>query len=329
MGNPLITVIVPVYKAEAYLEKCVNSIRNQTYKNLEIILVDDGSPDNCGVMCDQYASEDSRIKVFHKENGGQSSARNLGLDNMTGDYVGFVDSDDWIEPNMYERLYELMCISGAQISVCGLQCDYLNSQVVYTNKYYPKCKDIEVFSKIDALKELTKAEKITNSPCDKLFSRFIFNNIRMRVGTIFEDFEIMPQCVEKADVVAYDPTPLYHYVMTKESTIRGTFQARHFIEGDVSRGIVEFYKDRYPQILDYALAKHLQICLNIIAASMVSNEFDSARNILIDEIKDIKFLRIIKYLDSKYKIKYLLFRININLYAFCVNKYYKAKKHLK
>ena len=146
------SIIIPVYNVQEYLQSCIDSVLANDTSDCEIILVDDGSPDNCGVMCDQYASEDSRIKVFHKENGGQSSARNLGLDNMTGDYVGFVDSDDWIEPNMYERLYELMCISGAQISVCGLQCDYLNSQVVYTNKYYPKCKDIEVFSKIDALK---------------------------------------------------------------------------------------------------------------------------------------------------------------------------------
>ena len=100
MNEPLVSVIVPVYKVEKYLDKCIESIVGQTYENLEIILVDDGSPDNCPTMCDEWAQKDSRIKVIHKENGGLSSARNAGLDACTGDYIGFVDSDDWIEPDM-------------------------------------------------------------------------------------------------------------------------------------------------------------------------------------------------------------------------------------
>ena len=173
MNDPLISVIVPVYKAEPYLDKCVNSIRNQTYKNLEIILVNDGSPDRCGEMCDAYAKADSRIRVFHKENGGQSSARNLGLDHMTGEYVGFVDSDDWIEPDMYQRLYDRMVETESQISVCGLQRDLDNGQVAYFNPSYPQNRDQLVFSTIEALRELTYTQKITNSPCDKLFQSSI------------------------------------------------------------------------------------------------------------------------------------------------------------
>ena len=101
-----ISVIVPVYNVENYLRRCVDSIINQTYKNLEIILVDDGSPDNCPVICDEYAQKDSRIKVIHKENGGLSSARNCGMDMATGEYIGFVDGDDWIESDMYKFLIE-------------------------------------------------------------------------------------------------------------------------------------------------------------------------------------------------------------------------------
>ena len=108
MQSPLISVIIPVYKAEKHFRKCMDCIINQTYKNLEIILVDDGSPDKCGQMFDEFAKQDSRIRVIHKENGGQSSARNAALDIMTGDYVGFVDSDDWIETDMYQHLYNLI-----------------------------------------------------------------------------------------------------------------------------------------------------------------------------------------------------------------------------
>ena len=120
MNEPLISVIVPVYKAEPYLEKCVSSIRNQTYGNLEIILVNDGSPDNCGRMCDAFAQEDPRIRVFHKENGGQSSARNLGLDHMQGEYVAFVDSDDWIESDTLETAHKII-----QKTSCQIVSDFL------------------------------------------------------------------------------------------------------------------------------------------------------------------------------------------------------------
>lgn len=106
---PLISVIVPVYKVEPYLHRCIDSIRNQTYTNLEIILVDDGSPDNCGRICDEYAQKDKRIFVIHQENGGLSAARNSGLDRCSGAYIGFVDSDDCIHPEMYERLYKDIC----------------------------------------------------------------------------------------------------------------------------------------------------------------------------------------------------------------------------
>ena len=115
-NNPKISVIVPVYKVEKYLDKCVESIVNQTYKNLEIILVDDGSPDNCPAMCDEWAEKDERIRVIHKENGGLADARNAGMDIATGDYIGFVDSDDWIEPNMYEVLLKNALKYDADIS---------------------------------------------------------------------------------------------------------------------------------------------------------------------------------------------------------------------
>ena len=107
MSEPKISVIVPVYKVEPYLRKCLDSIVGQTYQNLEIILVDDGSPDGCGAICDEYAAQDKRVRVIHKANGGVSSARNAGLTAATGEWIGWVDSDDWIEPDMYERMLEL------------------------------------------------------------------------------------------------------------------------------------------------------------------------------------------------------------------------------
>ena len=123
MEQPLISIIVPVYNAEQYLEKCVNSIINQTYTNLEIILVDDGSPDNCGAICDEYAKKDSRIKVIHKSNGGVSSARNRALECLTGEYVAFVDSDDYIHQDYINVLYNALS-DGVDLSICAMNKFY-------------------------------------------------------------------------------------------------------------------------------------------------------------------------------------------------------------
>ena len=144
-SQPKISVIVPVYKTEGLLDRCVESIVGQTYKNLEIILVDDGSPDNCPAMCDEWAEKDSRIRVIHKENGGVSSARNAALDIATGDYIGFVDSDDWIEPEMYSSLIQKISESGKNIALCSYYAVEISGE-----RYERRCVvDKEVLDKDD------------------------------------------------------------------------------------------------------------------------------------------------------------------------------------
>ena len=136
-GNELISIIVPVYNVEQYLEKCVCSIINQTYKNLEIILVDDGATDSSGNMCDELAKSDNRIKVYHKENGGLSDARNYGVERATGEYIGFVDSDDYIDSEMYEKLYEAIKKEDVDVAECNFRFIYSNRITNYTDdKYY-------------------------------------------------------------------------------------------------------------------------------------------------------------------------------------------------
>ena len=129
----MISVIVPVYKAEKYLDRCVSSILNQTYKDLELILVDDGSPDGCPEMCDRYAQADSRVKVIHKKNGGVSTARNAGLDAATGDYIAFVDSDDWIEPEMYQKMMEAAMAHDCDVVMCDCVKDFADHSEVYSH----------------------------------------------------------------------------------------------------------------------------------------------------------------------------------------------------
>ena len=323
MEQPLISVIVPIYKAEKYLDRCIESLRNQTYRNLEIILVDDGSPDNSGEMCDRYAEQDSRIRVVHKENGGASSARNAGLNVMQGKYVGFIDSDDWIALNMFEHMMTLMGKHDAQIVACGMQCDYGNGTVAYFNGAYPHRKDVEIYSRIDALREAIIGRKITPSMCDKLLDVAIFSTLRFREGTVNEDFELVPQCVALANTVVYDPIPLYHYVIDGESVTHGTFKKSRFTEAQVSRNLLTYYLERYPSLHPYALAKHVEICMNLVQAAAANHAFPEERKILIKEVRALKASQFFRFLDRKNQLKFLLFSINVPLFCRIMTHYYK------
>ena len=130
MEKPLISIIIPVYKVEKYLEKCIKSVLDQTYKNLQIILVDDGSPDNCGNICDNYAKIDNRIEVIHKENGGLSDARNVGLKKARGKYIGFVDSDDYVSNEMFENMYNTLVNNNADVSICNFYTVIDNKNII-------------------------------------------------------------------------------------------------------------------------------------------------------------------------------------------------------
>lgn len=321
MSNPLISVIVPVYKAEAYLERCVNSIRSQTYENLEIILVDDGSPDRCGEMCDTFAAEDSRIRVFHKENGGQSSARNLGLNNISGEYVGFVDSDDWIEPDMYRHLYDLIVQHNAQIACCGVQKDFFDGSISYFNRMYPRDNEIRAFCMPDALRETLRNERITYSPCDKLYHKDVFDGLRMTEGKIFEDMEILPKWIERADIIVYDPVPKYHYIMTESSTIRGKFNLRRMAAADVSWMQTLDYKERFPQLYEESYGRYIATCLSIIHESRNVSECADRREEMILKLSGDLPAGAVKYLTKNERVKLAFLRFNPRAYEILMNVY--------
>ncbi|HDT8053597.1 TPA: glycosyltransferase, partial [Enterococcus faecalis] len=149
---PKISIIVPVYNVEKYLEKCVRSILAQTFTDFELILVDDGSPDSSGAMCDQFAEQDQRVKVIHKENGGLSDARNAGIEIATGEYLGFVDSDDYIADDMYELLYTNIVKEDADLSICGIYDVYEGKEPVEKQQQYI------VLDKVAAMKMILEAK---------------------------------------------------------------------------------------------------------------------------------------------------------------------------
>ena len=208
LGNSKISVIVPVYKVEKYLDRCVESIVNQTYKNLEIILVDDGSPDNCPEMCDVWANKDERIKVIHKENGGVSSARNRGIDAATGDYIGFVDSDDWIEPDMYELLADNAKKYDADISRCGYFVDWSDHTAQIGNG------GILLYEDIERRCEMLRSYHLVSALWNKIYRRELFEEERLDESLrITEDWQINYRLIRKCKTTVYNDICKYHYIM--------------------------------------------------------------------------------------------------------------------
>ncbi len=216
VGEKLVSVIVAVYNIEGYLPRCVDSILAQTYRNLEIILVDDGSQDGSGSICDAYAKKDGRVMVIHKENGGLSDARNAGLDKASGDYIGFVDGDDWIEADMYRAMYEACEREHAQIAACRYK------QITKSGVIDASGGNSVSLSKTDALEVYICGDDrylIYNSVWSKLFSRDLIDGMRFPTGKNSEDIMFTTKAFCKMERLAYLDEAYYNYVLDREGSI--------------------------------------------------------------------------------------------------------------
>lgn len=224
METPLVSVIVPIYKVEPYLAQCVDSIINQTYKNLEIILVDDGSPDNCPKMCDEYAKKDSRIVVIHKENGGLSDARNVGLDIAKGDWITFVDSDDWIADNFVETLQKAASDYQADIAIASYHEEPNGAS-------QDSAQSFKLFTSHELLWHLCASDvKGLMSAWGKLFQKSCFSAIRFPFGKLYEDAHINYKLYFNASKIYYSPKELYHYRIRPDSIMGKTTSSTHALE---------------------------------------------------------------------------------------------------
>ena len=208
MDRALISVIVPVYNVESYLPRCVDSILSQTYENLEIILVDDGSKDASGSLCDAYAQKDSRIRVIHKKNGGLSSARNAGIDAASGEYLAFVDSDDWIEQCSYEWMAGLMLHYAVKM-VCAGRYDVDGGTGEKTVGLCPQKE--EVIPGEEMAGRIFTWDNCDSSACDKLYHRSLFETYRFPLGVVCEDLPVIYRVALEAGRVALCDKPVYNY----------------------------------------------------------------------------------------------------------------------
>lgn len=223
MNGPLISVIVPVYIAEKYISKCIESILNQTNSDLELILVDDGSPDNSGAICDEYATKDNRVKVFHQENGGVCAARNTGLEHATGEYVSFVDSDDYLESNALEILHNDIVAHNADVACAQMAGDDNQGKSNLENGIY------EVWQGTDAIKNSLLDNRFTYSSCAKLLKRDLIGDTRFEEGRkIHEDSFFIFSCFLKQPTVVVRNVGVYNYVLNLDSASHAEFSEKFF-----------------------------------------------------------------------------------------------------
>ena len=288
----MISVIVPIYNVENYLQKCIDSIINQTYKNLEIILVDDGSPDNCGRMCDVYALKDDRIKIIHKNNGGLSDARNVGLDAAAGDYIGFIDSDDSIHREFYEVLINLIFKYNADIAQCGFL--RVNEDAVNNfNEDKPYADEkITLMSNCEALDNLYNENYVnTVIVCNKLYKRELFEDTRFPKGKTQEDEFTTYKLLFSAKKVVSTSRQMYYYMKRTGSIMGCGFNIEYLLLLDAYCEQILFYKqEKLPE-----LEKKAKIAFeNYIRITMVDDLKSDLDN------KDQIFDNLINYYRNNY-----------------------------
>lgn len=228
----MISVIVPVYKVEQWLERCIHSILSQTYRDFELLLIDDGSPDRCGDMCELWAGKDVRIQVYHKPNGGLSDARNYGLDRVHGDYITFVDSDDWVAEDYLSYLRGLFDQCPAAGFVEGsLFEDRGTSSYARDDSGQVLCLPAD-----KALEQLMYDRKLYVSACGKMFKRSMFEDLRFKKGAAYEDSYLYKRYFEKCEHMVYGGRPIYHYVVRDCSITTSSFNYKnlkdHFVSYD-------------------------------------------------------------------------------------------------
>lgn len=286
MEPPLISIIIPVYKVEKYLEKCIESVLNQTYKKLQIILVDDGSPDNCGDICDRYAKMDERIEVIHKENGGLSDARNAGLKVVRGEYIGFIDSDDYVSKEMFENMYNTLISNNADVSIC-------NFYTVIDDKNIIKNEDngIEIYNKLEILKEVLLDKKIQSYAWNKLYKKELFKDIEYPVGKKYEDIGTTFYILEKCNKVAVSGRPEYYYLTRGDSIVNNNTESTVIDYIKLISDRYDYIDQKYEELRKYNVYYITKTLLTAFTDAFYlkdnSEDFLNVLNNFFDKVKEI------------------------------------------
>ncbi|AXI26460.1 glycosyl transferase family 2 [Gemella sp. ND 6198] len=311
MGDK-ISVIVPVYNVEQYLERCVDSIINQTYKNLEIILVDDGSTDNSGKLCDELVQKDDRIRVIHKENGGLSSARNRGIEEATSDLIGFIDSDDYIDKDMYELLLNNLKKEEADISMCGhydVFSGVVENQVTKIQQWK--------LTKEEAIKMVMEAKILSVTAVNKLYKKILFEDLKFEIGKIAEDAFIMVKLLDKCNIIAATNEKKYYYIHRGNSITTQKFSPKFLNVIEAYEQNYDIIKNNYPNLLNVSITRLNWAYFYVLDRLLVDKDYTDKEleNKLINYLKtNRKNILEDKLFTRGRKIGFVFLLIHKNLY---------------
>ena len=280
---PLVSVVIPIYRIEAYMDKCISSVIQQTYQNLEIILVDDGSPDKCPQKCDEYAKKDARIKVIHKENGGLSDARNAGIDVFKGAYITFIDGDDYVTPTYVEYLFSLFDYSdNCNVTAC-------NHFIVRKGNATPNfdAKEVLVLNQREAFDSVLYHEKIDVTACGKLYKREVFKDLRYPKGRIYEDTYLFGSIIEKSSEIVCGPIAQYYYIQRDSSIVHTSFNETKLEFIDSVNVLVQKAETFDPSLHEACVRRKMHSYLSVLRYMDHCEKKDiPTRNQLMQLVKD-------------------------------------------
>lgn len=266
MKMPIVSIIIPVYNVAHYVNKCIDSVISQSYQNIEIILVNDGSTDQSGQIISRYLDVDKRIRILHKENGGLSDARNYGMSYITGEYVLFVDSDDWIDTSFVESLVNVSLIEDADIVQCGFYYTY-DEYLEYDNRWFNETDPYYVLNHYEAMRELIQNERIKNFAWGKLFKASLLYDIPFEKGVLFEDVFWMHQVFARIKKYALLHQPLYFYRQRGNSIVaKYRIKNLDLIRGQIERK--EFVANYYPSLIseqDKIIVQSILLHFNLLS----------------------------------------------------------------
>lgn len=270
----LISVIIPVYNIERYIKRCIDSVIGQTYQNLEIILVDDGSTDKSGRICDRYRVHDKRISVIHKKNGGLSDARNVAIDVAKGEWITFVDGDDFLEKTAIENMYKASMESGSQIVCCLFKI--VHEEKVRFNVDCSKEK-ISIYSNEGALKKMLCQSELNNSACAKLYQKILFREIRYPKGELYEDLGTTYKLFALANNITLIRIEGYGYFVRKGSIQQSNFSHKKMAELRFAKEQKNYIDEKFPKLRMATTDRLVSSCFHILFSIIDSNEFEAEK----------------------------------------------------
>jgi exopolysaccharide biosynthesis protein, sugar transferase len=304
----LVSIILPVYNVEKFIEICLDSIHQQTYSNFEVIIVNDGSTDSSIDYCKQICNQDSRFSIINKANGGLSDARNVGIDSANGEYIIFVDSDDFISMDMVSHLVSCLEETDSDIAICD-PVHYYSDRIYRDLNIFSSASDIKIFDKIDALCEMLYQKSFLVSAWGKIYKRALFEEIRFPIGKLFEDSAVMYLLFEKCQKIVYSNAKLYAYVHRDNSITTTNFSDRDLDILEITDSIINHYNDNQ-KIYRAAISYKVSACFRILLNSPSEKKY---KKIQKDCLKYILKNWAIVLFDSNVRLKNKLALILITL----------------